>query len=107
MAGMVSWHRKSELIHGHDPKSLNTALEALENSEGWQFVIEAISDEMANLKEKVFNTIEGSKNANGKTKEQVLDDHNRNVVTIKTLECVFGLPRDARAKCDEGLKKGR
>jgi len=86
---------------------LKTALDDLERSAGWEFLKEAIAEEVESSKRKVFNTIEAPKNRDGKTKEQILDDHNRNVVTIKTLECVLGLPQDARAKCDEELKKGR
>jgi len=106
---MINWTMEKELLAGYNPARLKDALDELVKTEGWQFIESAIAEKVEKMESKVLHTIESTSNGRGSvsSKEQKVDNHNRNVVTIKTLECVLGLPQDAKVKCDEELKKGR
>lgn len=91
----------NSLIEGYDPAGLMSALDDLEGSLGWKFVLDLIERYTQDKRNRVFQTIEGD------DKAQKLDNHNRNVVTVKSLEAVSELVRVARQRCDEALKSKR
>lgn len=98
---MVRWDQMEGLIQGHDPAALASALDDLQGSPGWAFVTEVIARYTQVKRDRVFQTIEGD------DEHQKLANHNRNVVTVKTLESVLELVRVARDRCVEELKKKR
>jgi len=83
------------LLGGRDPLRLKGDITSIEADPAWQFFVEKVKEEIAARKSKVFHTIENDSNKS---------DHNRNVVTTKTLESVLELFQAARKRCDEELK---
>ena len=94
---MISWDQHPEIIDGMDPAHLVSVLGDLEESEGWKWLIRCLDREASAKKKHIFNSI-GANPA-------LLESHDRNVYTAKTLECVSRIVEAAREFCQKKIKQ--